>query len=83
MDERTIGGLRCSQVLEGLDRYMDGLLGPAELTAVTAHVQGCNNCAAFGEAYGRVVHQLRAAVPVELGAGVMARLDARLARERE
>jgi anti-sigma factor RsiW len=59
MDIRDVGGLRCDEVLEALDRYVDGLLSDEELEMVQAHVQACANCRRFGGAYARVVAALR------------------------
>jgi len=56
---REVGGLRCDQVLEALDRYVDGRLTDEELSMVQAHVRGCDNCRRFGGAYARVVSALR------------------------
>ncbi len=57
---REVGGLRCDQVLEALDRYVDGLLTDEEIAMVQTHVKGCDNCRRFGGAYARVVRALRA-----------------------
>jgi len=59
MEFPEIGGLRCDQILEALDRYVDGLLTEEELAMVQVHVQECDNCRRFGGAYARVVQALR------------------------
>jgi anti-sigma factor RsiW len=56
---RKVGGLRCDQVLEALDRYVDDQLTEVEQVMVQAHVRGCDNCRRFGGAYARVVVALR------------------------
>lgn len=58
-NERTVAGLRCSQVLECLSAYLDGELDERERTAIEAHVTGCDNCARFGGAMAEVVRALR------------------------
>lgn len=82
MTENHVGGLWCREVLERLDAYVDGLLEPAELVAVQAHVQGCDQCARFGGAYARVVGALRSQSTETLGEARTERLLARLTAER-
>ena len=60
MNERLIGGLWCSQVLEQLDAYVDGSLAPTDLSAMQSHVAECDQCASFGASYAAVVGALRA-----------------------
>jgi anti-sigma factor RsiW len=57
--ERTVGGLRCSEVLEGLSAYLDGELAAAQRAAVEAHVRGCELCARFGGAFSAAITGLR------------------------
>lgn len=58
-NERTVAGLRCSQVLERLSDYLDDELDPKERAAIEAHVTGCDTCARFGGAMAEVVRALR------------------------
>lgn len=61
--ERDIGGLRCGQVLELLDAFLDGSLDPAALAHVRAHLAGCSNCERFGGRYATTVETLREMAP--------------------
>jgi len=72
--ERTLGGLRCRDVLAELDRYVAGELSPAELEAVKVHVGSCDNCARFGAAYAGVVERLRQAHAERVPPGLTERL---------
>lgn len=60
--ERTVGGLRCSQVLAGLSHYIDGDLSASEVDAVEAHLRGCSVCERFGGRFSRLVHEARSAL---------------------
>jgi anti-sigma factor RsiW len=53
--DHLVAGLRCREVLELLDSYLDAELSPATRAAVEAHVSACSRCAAFGDAYARVL----------------------------
>jgi len=72
--ERTLGGLRCRDVLAELDRFVEGVLTPEELAAVEEHVAGCENCARFGAAYAGVVARLRRDHEERVPEGLSARL---------
>jgi anti-sigma factor RsiW len=78
--ERLVGGLRCGEVLEKLDAFVDGTLEAEARPALLAHVAGCDRCARFGGTYAAVVQRLldlgRADDPAP---AVLARLHARLA----
>jgi RNA polymerase sigma-70 factor, ECF subfamily len=58
-NERDVGGLTCSAVLERLGDYVDGDLMRAEVARVDAHLRGCTVCERFGGRYARVVHEAR------------------------
>ncbi|MBK9030396.1 MAG: zf-HC2 domain-containing protein [Myxococcales bacterium] len=74
-----VAGVRCRDVLAQLGDYVDGGLAPAARLALEAHVAGCNNCAAFGGAYGALVARLRAPAPAPaLASDVADRLARRL-----
>jgi anti-sigma factor RsiW len=79
MDERQVGGLWCSEVLEDLDAFVDGSLAPATLACVREHVLGCSQCARFGAAYARLVTALRAGPSEGLDEARLQRLHRRLA----
>lgn len=77
--ERLVGGLRCGEVLERLDAFVDGTLDEAARTRVIAHVSGCDRCARFGRTYGEVVRRTRGvARPPEPELDVLERLRARV-----
>jgi len=57
--ERSEGGLTCSQVLAQLSEYVDGQLPPGERQAIDAHLTGCTVCARFGGRFRRTVVGLR------------------------
>jgi len=59
-DERSIGGLACSEVLARLDSFVDGTLTADEREHMTAHVAGCDRCERFGGTYAAVVQRIRA-----------------------
>lgn len=56
--ERVIAGLSCGDVLARLGDYLDGELSPEALSALQAHVAGCDACERFGGAYAAVVRAL-------------------------
>lgn len=64
-DERDVGGLRCSQVLEGLSAYVDGELAPEMVAKVEAHLEGCENCARFGAEFTAALGRLHGLRPSE------------------
>lgn len=81
--ERTVAGLRCSEVLARLGEYVAGTLEGAERESLVAHVGGCPNCADFGGRYARTIATIRkthAEAPVALDG--KARLVERLERLR-
>ena len=61
MTERTVAGLRCSEVLAQLSDYIDGELGAAEVKRIEEHLLGCPNCERFGKNFGSMVVSLRKA----------------------
>ena len=81
MTERTVAGLRCSEVLARLSDYIDGELEVAEVKDVEEHLLGCPNCERFGKNFGSMVVSLRSApdsahpVDSELVTRLLAQLD--------
>ena len=76
MKERTVAGMRCSNVLELLSEYVDGELDVAAVDKIEKHLLGCPNCEHLGRNFGSMVVSLRReseqTEPVRLD--VMARL---------
>ena len=76
MKERTVAGIRCSEVLALLSEYVDGDVDVAAVEKIESHLLGCPNCERFGRNFGSMVVSLRQesgkSEPVELD--VMARL---------
>jgi len=58
-NERDVGGLTCSAVLERLGDYVDGDLARSDVARIDAHLRGCTVCERFGGRYARVVHAAR------------------------
>lgn len=59
MKDKTVGGLRCSQVLAVLSEYLDGELDSTMVKAIEKHLLGCANCERFGKSFGTMVVSLR------------------------
>lgn len=80
---RVVGGLSCTQVLEGLPDYLEGDLPDGTRASVEAHLRGCDWCARFGGEYSEVVVVLRETLgpSPDADAGVAERLAERLATE--
>jgi anti-sigma factor RsiW len=58
MTEKTVAGLRCSEVLELLSAYLDGELEPVDVERIEGHLLGCPNCERFGKHFGAMVVSL-------------------------
>ncbi len=58
MTERTVGGLRCSEVLARLSDFLDGELEKSDVARVEEHLLGCPNCERFGDNFGAMVVSL-------------------------
>ncbi len=59
MQDRLIGGVRCSEVLAHLSDYVDADLDAATTERVENHLLGCPNCEHFGKNFGSMVASLR------------------------
>lgn len=57
--EKTVGGLRCGEVLDVLSDYVDGSLDPTVRAKVETHVGGCSHCARFGGSFAVMVEAVR------------------------
>ena len=82
MSERTVAGLRCSEVLARLSDYIDGELEADDVNQIEEHLLGCPNCERFGRNFGSMVVALRRApdapdsVDSELVSRLLTQLDA-------
>ncbi len=59
MQDRFIGGVRCSEVLAHLSDYVDADLDAATTDRIEQHLLGCPNCEHFGKNFGSMVASLR------------------------
>jgi len=59
MKERTVAGIRCSEVLAILTEYVDGELDVTAVEKIENHLLGCPNCERFGRNFGAMVVSLR------------------------
>jgi anti-sigma factor RsiW len=59
MNEKTVAGLRCGQVLAALSDYLDGELDSTRVSQIEEHLLGCPNCERFGRHFGSMVVSLR------------------------
>jgi anti-sigma factor RsiW len=59
MQERDVGGLRCSEVLARLSDYIDGAVDASTLAQIEAHLAGCTLCERFGKDFGEMVVAVR------------------------
>ena len=66
--ERTVGGLKCSEVLTHLSDYVDGEVEPDLKLAIETHLAGCDLCARFGGAFATVIQGLRDQLGARQGA---------------
>ena len=57
--EKMVGGLWCSQVLDRLSDYLDDDLDREARAAVEAHLGGCDGCARFGGELRGTIRALR------------------------
>ena len=83
--DRTVAGIRCTEVLDDLSDYLDGELPEDRVRTIEAHLRGCDWCERFGGDFADAITSLRArlAAPPAPPAGVHERLMQRLERARE
>ena len=80
--ERTVGGLRCGEVLAALSDFLDGSVNAATRSQIEEHLRGCDWCERFGNRFGHVVAALRRELhdtPIDVG--VTDRLREALSKE--
>lgn len=79
--EKTAGGMTCSEVLAVLSDYLDDELGPTDRARVEHHVRECSVCERFGGRFSGVMHALRAnlGAPPAIDDVVVEALRARIA----
>ncbi len=78
--DRSVAGIRCSEVLDDLSDYLDGELTDERVRRIEAHLQGCDWCERFGGDFGHAIGSLRTALasPPAAPTGVHSRLMERL-----
>lgn len=78
--DRSVAGIRCTEVLADLSDYLDGELPDEQAARIEGHLAGCDWCERFGGDFGAAVRALRQrlAAPPAPPAGVHERLHERL-----
>lgn len=66
--------LRCRDIVELLDEYLDGALEGAVARALEAHLEGCEDCLAFVNTYRGTLRASRALTEGHLPAELRQRL---------
>ena len=81
--DRLVAGIRCRDVLAGLNAYVDGELPAADVERVEGHLRGCDRCERFGGEFSAIIRALRESLAgaAALDASVEGRLLSRLDRE--
>ena len=81
--ERSVGGLRCGEVLELLSEFIDGELDATKRAGVEQHLRGCDWCERFGDRLTGIVTSLRRELRNEeaIESGVALRLRESLRKE--
>lgn len=57
--DRSVAGIRCTEVLEDLSDYLDGELPDERVARIEAHLAGCDWCERFGGDFGAAIRALR------------------------
>lgn len=79
--DRSVAGIRCSEVLDDLSDYLDGELPEPRVRRIEAHLRGCDRCERFGGDFATAITSLRAALaappaaPEDLHTRLMRRLE--------
>ena len=79
--DRTVAGIRCTEVLDDLSDYLDGELPAGRVEKIEAHLRGCDWCERFGGDFSDAIAALRERLgpppepPADLRARLMERLD--------
>lgn len=81
--ERTVAGIRCSEVLAALSDFLDDELPGARRARIIDHLRGCDWCEHFGGRFSEVVESLRRELhaPAPIDSAIARRLRERLAKE--
>ncbi len=58
-NEKVVGGISCSEVLDRLSEYVDGELPESDRSRVETHLRGCDACARFGGEFRSTIRALR------------------------
>ncbi len=57
--DRSVAGIRCTEVLDDLSDYLDGELPETRARTIEAHLRGCSWCERFGGDFAEAVTALR------------------------
>lgn len=80
--DRSVAGIRCTEVLADLSDYFDGELSDRRAQQIEAHLAGCDWCERFGGDFSAAITALRQELVPELpDARLHRRLMKRLERE--
>lgn len=60
--DTVVAGLRCRDVLDDLSNLLDNALDDARVSAIHAHLAGCDRCARFGGEIATTLASLRTAL---------------------
>jgi anti-sigma factor RsiW len=74
--------LRCQDIVELLDDYLDGALTPMDTRTLEAHLAGCQDCTAFLKTYRGTVRASRRLRESQMPADLRSRLLAFLRGQR-
>ena len=83
--DRSVAGIRCTEVLDDLSDYLDGELTADRVRQIEAHLEGCDWCERFGGDFADAIASLRARLgaPPAPPEAVHDRLMERLSRAQE
>lgn len=63
--DRSVAGIRCTEVLADLSDYFDGELAAGRRGQIEAHLAGCDWCERFGGDFSAVITALRRELATE------------------